>query len=57
MRLGRVLLPDDDDDRMPPFGETKRPRLTAEETASLDALAAKVAGDRYDERGMTLVNA
>lgn len=31
--------------------------LTAEETASLDALAAKVAGDRYDERGMTLVNA
>jgi len=31
--------------------------LTEAETASLDALAAKVAGDRYDERGMTLVNA
>ncbi len=31
--------------------------LTAAETASLDALAAKVAGERYDERGMTLVNA
>lgn len=31
--------------------------LTEAETASLDALAAKVSGDRYDERGMTLVNA
>jgi aryl-alcohol dehydrogenase-like predicted oxidoreductase len=31
--------------------------LTAAETAGLDALAAKVAGERYDERGMTLVNA
>lgn len=32
-------------------------KLTADETASLNALAAKVAGERYDERGMTLVNA
>ena len=31
--------------------------LTAAETASLDALAAKVAGTRYDARGMTMVNA
>lgn len=31
--------------------------LSADETAGLDALAAKVAGARYDERGMTLVNA
>lgn len=31
--------------------------LTQGERASLDALAAKVAGERYDERGMTLVNA
>ncbi len=31
--------------------------LSEAETASLDALAAKVSGDRYDERGMTLVNA
>ncbi|MBA4013504.1 MAG: aldo/keto reductase [Phenylobacterium sp.] len=31
--------------------------LTAAETASLDALAAKVAGMRYDERAMTMVNA
>ena len=32
-------------------------KLTADETASLNALAAKVSGERYDERGMTLVNA
>lgn len=31
--------------------------LTAAETAGLDALAAKVAGTRYDARGMTMVNA
>lgn len=31
--------------------------LTPEETAGLDALAARVAGERYDARGMTLVNA
>ena len=31
--------------------------LTAAETAGLDALAAKVAGTRYDARGMNLVNA
>ena len=31
--------------------------LTAAETASLDALAGKVAGTRYDARGMTMVNA
>ena len=31
--------------------------LTEAETASLDALAAKVEGTRYDERGMSLVNA
>lgn len=31
--------------------------LTEAETASLDTLAARVSGDRYDERGMTLVNA
>ena len=32
-------------------------KLTAEETASLDGLADKVQGERYDERGMTLVDA
>lgn len=32
-------------------------KLTADERASLNALAAKVEGERYDERGMTLVNA
>ena len=31
--------------------------LTAAETAGLDALAAKVAGTRYDARGITMVNA
>ena len=31
--------------------------LTAAETAGLDALAAKVAGTRYDARGMNMVNA
>ncbi len=31
--------------------------LTADESAGLDALAAKVAGTRYDARGMTMVNA
>ncbi|CAN7297622.1 aldo/keto reductase [Phenylobacterium sp. LjRoot164] len=31
--------------------------LTADEVAGLDALAAKVAGTRYDARGMTMVNA
>ena len=32
-------------------------QLTADETASLNALAQKVQGERYDERGMTLVDA
>ena len=32
-------------------------QLTAEETASLNSLAQKVQGERYDERGMTLVDA
>lgn len=31
--------------------------LTADQTAKLDSLAAKVEGTRYDERGMSLVNA
>ena len=33
--LARVLLPDDDDDRMPPLGDARRPRLTNEEAAAL----------------------
>ena len=34
--LGRIRLPDDDDERMPPAGKKNRPRLTDAEIAVLD---------------------